>query len=93
MEIRAKDVLVVDAFAAVFFIVAITIDDLTKRFFIVLEEGAPLVIFKTVVGLVKLIVMNLDVADVAVVLLVEGIVPHDTNAIDFLAVSLDIVLP
>ena len=50
-------------------------------------------IFKTVVGLVKLIVMNLDVADVAVVLLVEGIVPHDTNAIDFLAVSLDIVLP
>ena len=49
-------------------------------------------IFKAVVGLIEFFVMNLDVTDIAVFGLVEGVVAHDAQAFNSTARSLDIVL-
>ena len=92
MEVGTKDILIVDAFVAVFLIITISIDDLAQRFFIVREEGAPLVVFKAVVGFIKLFVINLDVTDIAILDLVESVVSHDAQSFDSTARSLDIVL-
>ena len=92
MEVGAKDILIVDAFIAIFLVVAIPIDDFAQRFFIIREEGTTLVIFKAIVSLVKLFVMNLDITDIAVFGLVEGVVSHDAQAFNSTAGSFDIVL-
>ena len=92
MEVAAKDVLVMNSFASIFFVVPISIDDLTQRFFILSQEGPTLVVLKTIVGLVELFIMDFDVANVAIILLVEGIVSHNTKSLNALARSFNVVL-
>ena len=67
MEVAAKDVLVMNPFAPIFFVVPISVDDLAQWFFILRQEGPTLVVLKTIIGFVELFVMDFDVADIAIV--------------------------
>ena len=67
-----------NTFATILLVVTISIDDLAQWFFIIREEGAALMIFKTIVGLVEFIIMDLDVANLTIIGLIEGIMSHDT---------------
>lgn len=49
-------------------------------------------IFKTVIGFFEFIIVNFDISDETVVVLVEGVVSHDANAVDFFAIGLHIIL-
>ena len=92
MEVAAKDVLVMNPFASIFFVVPISIDDLAERFFILSQEGPTLVVLKTILGFVKFFVMDFDITDIAVVDLVERIVAHNTKSLNALARSFNVVL-
>ena len=92
MEVAAKDIFVMNPFAPIFFVVPISIDNLAQRFFILCQEGPTLVVFKTIVGFIELFVMDFDVANVAIVFLVEGIMPHNTKALNAFARSFNVVL-
>ena len=92
MEVGAKDIFIMNTLATILLIVAISIDNFAQRFFIVREESPSLVIFKAVVGFIEFFVMNLDVTDIAIIGLIEGIVTHDAQTFNSTARSLDIVL-
>ena len=79
-----------NAFASIFLVVPISIDDLAQRFFILCQEG-PTWWFSNIVGFIELFVMDLDVANIAVVFLVESVMPHNTKALNAFARSFNIV--
>ena len=49
-------------------------------------------IFKAIIGFIEFFVMNFDVTDVTVIFLIEGVVAHNTNAVNANPVSLDVIL-
>ena len=77
MEVRTKDIFIMNAFTTILLVVTISIDNLAQWFFVIREEGAALMIFKTIVGLIEFIIMNLDVANVTIISLIEGLMSHD----------------
>ena len=93
MEVGTKDILIMNPFADLFLVVSISIDNLSQRFLVIWEEGTSLVIFKSIVGFIKLFIMDLDVTDKAVISLVEGVVTHDTEPFDTFTWSFNIILP
>ncbi|CIW42542.1 Uncharacterised protein [Streptococcus pneumoniae] len=64
-------------FTDLFFVVSISIDNLSQRFLVIREEGTALVIFKSIVGFIEIFIVNLDVTDKTVIGLVERVVSHD----------------
>ena len=78
MEVRTKDILIMNPFADLFFVVSISIDNLSQWFLVIREEGTALMILKTIVGFIEIFIVNLDVTDKTVIGLVEGVVAHDT---------------
>ena len=78
MEVGAKAILIMNPFADLFFVVSISIDDLTEWFLVILEEGTALVVLKAKVGFIEIFVMNFNITDKAVVSLIESVVSHDT---------------
>ena len=78
MEVGTKDILIMNPFADLFFVVSISIDNLSQRFLVIRKEGTALVIFKAIVGLIEVFIVNLDVTNKAVIGLVERVVAHDS---------------
>ncbi|CGF61169.1 Uncharacterised protein [Streptococcus pneumoniae] len=77
MEVGTKDIPIMNPFTDLFFVVSISIDNLSQRFLVIREEGTTLVIFKSIVGFIEIFIVNLDVTDKTVIGLVERVVSHD----------------
>ena len=92
MEIGAKDIFIVYTFVAILFIITISIDNFAQRFFVVGEESPSLVILKAIVGLIKFLIVDFDVSDIAITILIKSIVAHDTQTFNSSARSFNIVL-
>lgn len=73
MEVRPKGVLVDNALRLIFAIIAVTLEHLTKGPFTFAQEGHPVVVFKTIVGLVGFGVLNGYITNKAIVILTERV--------------------
>ena len=78
MEIRTENIFIVNTFSDFLFIISISVNNLTEWFLVIWEEGATLMVLKSIVGFIKLFIVNLNITDEAVIGLVECIVSHDT---------------
>ena len=56
MEVGTKDILVMNPFADFFFVISISIDNLSQWFLVIREEGTALVIFKSIVGFIEIFI-------------------------------------
>ena len=77
MEVGTKDILIMNTFADFFFVISISIDNLSQRILIILDDVKALMIFKTIVDFIEIFIVNLDVPDKTVIGLVERVVAHD----------------
>ena len=78
VEVGTKDILVMNPFADLFFVISISIDNLSQWFLVIREEGTALMILKAIVGFIEIFIMNRDVPDKTVIGLVEVVVAHDS---------------
>ena len=92
MEVATINIFIVDTLRTVFLVITITVDHFSKWFFIIREEGAPLVILKAIVSFIELFVMDFDVTNVTVIFLIKGVVAHNTDTINADTVGLDVIL-
>ena len=92
MEVATINIFIVDPFSTIFLVITITVDHFSKWFFIIREEGTPLVILKAIVSFIELFVMDLDVTNITIIFLIEGVVAHNTDTINADTISLDVIL-
>ena len=93
VEVGAEHILIDSAFAAIFAVVAVTVDDAPEGTLAFAEEGAAVVVFEAKIGFAELVVDDLDVAyETGEVLLMQGVVRQRAEALDLFTVSGFVIL-